>query len=1109
MTSAPFDVRSDPLPSGRFVLEASAGSGKTYSIDYFVRRYIASGLVDLDQMVIVTFTKAAAAELRARIRRGLAEGVAGLPEQVDPEAPARLERALGNFGTARISTIHGFAQRALSAIDPDFASMRLAPSGEKFQESVYRDALWEDHRRWIEVTGEVLPSEDQGAKHLKVVSAFPGNLIIDGDPPRRPEEPSSPLVQFMTRAVAIGERRRKELGTVSFDDLISNLHRAVHDEGRCKALAAGIRLILIDEFQDTDRRQWEIFDALATASPECTLIVVGDPKQSIYKFRGADIRTYSAATSTAATTGLLGSNFRSDPKLIDAFNILFTGKEFGRGSTYERERKAAASTCALELPSISSIDAVAGRKSGALLTMAGTALAPITFRTLDLEGNEPADTAEAVSFGELPYEIERMVNNARVADGDAIRDLRLSDFCVLVTANKRAVMARDVLRRAGVPAVIVSGQSVLDSAAAEQWFRILSAIARPSDPARARLAASTWFGSATWHELAAMTQGDHPLILKFQTQLVKWRSHADEHGLAACIELVLRDTGVEAVVIGSADGDRNLTDLQHVAELLRFLPSTARLEVAIDFLASGKSDADDREQDIDSEVDTTSRRIPSDHDAVSIMTVHASKGLEFPVVLLPDLFKGLPTGSSGEAYWVQRPDDGDPSSVVNVKPATELYVEINHAERRRLIYVAFTRAQHAVVAWFTKNPSRSSTTELGHFLQEGNQPAKTKDGEAHEQWLRKFPDLFSVIAQSAKTRYSELKEMGVVQFAGDAEESPSELSTSVLNVELATPFFKHSFSGMKHQFTHGEMSKEHEPVSKDELDEEDLNEGEEEAPLTEESTETVFEPDGLARGANFGKYIHEIFERVDSSSEDLESAVRSKAQELCQKYRFTLVEEGDGRSTLTEKAVIDFVLGGLTTPLGDVFENKTVEWFGMDKRLAEMEFTFSLASMRSEVEPAAIVEVVRKHLEGTKLQNWARTFGLKNNPLRGSFTGVLDLVVGWQDGEQLRFAVADYKTNDLRKHAAQGMEPYSQLSMLTEVEEANYPFQGLLYLVVLHRYLQGRLPEYSASTHLAGMHFLFVRGMSGEGAEPGSGVFSWHPPVALIEELSNLLGGSA
>ena len=90
MTSAPFDVRSDPLPSGRFVLEASAGSGKTYSIDYFVRRYIASGLVDLDQMVIVTFTKAAAAELRARIRRGLAEGVTGLPEQVDPEAPARL-----------------------------------------------------------------------------------------------------------------------------------------------------------------------------------------------------------------------------------------------------------------------------------------------------------------------------------------------------------------------------------------------------------------------------------------------------------------------------------------------------------------------------------------------------------------------------------------------------------------------------------------------------------------------------------------------------------------------------------------------------------------------------------------------------------------------------------------------------------------------------------------------------------------------------------------------------------------------------------------------------------------------------------------------------------
>lgn len=1109
MTGSPFDVRSDPLPSGRFVLEASAGSGKTYSIDYFVRRYIASGLVDLDQMVIVTFTKAAAAELRARIRRGLAEGVAGLPEEVDPQAPARLERALSNFGTARISTIHGFAQRALSAIDPDFASMRFAPTGEKFLRSVYRDALWEDHNRWIQATGPELPNEKKGAEHLKVVSGFPGYLVIDADPPRRPEDPSSPLVRFITRAVEIGTRRRRELGTVSFDDLISNLYDAVHDEGRRKALATGIRLILIDEFQDTDKRQWEIFDALASASPECTLIVVGDPKQSIYKFRGADIRTYTDATSTASATGFLGSNFRSDPVLVDALNVLFTGKEFGQGSNHERALEASANTNALELSSISSIDAVAGRKSGKLVDVAGEPLEPIKFRCIDLEGKEPAETAEAVSFGELPYEIERMVNDVRIADGDEVRNLRLSDFCVLVTANKRAVVARDVLRRAGVPAVIVSGQSVLDSPAAEQWFRFLHAIARPSDPARARLAASTWFGAAKWHELAAMTRGDHPLVLQFQAQLVKWRSHADEHGLAACIELVVHDTGVEAAVISGVDGDRNLTDLQHVAELLRFLPSTARLEAAIDFLASAKSDDDDGEQDVDSEIDTTSRRIPSDRDAVSIMTVHASKGLEFPVVLLPDLYKGLPTGSSGEAYWVQRPDDADPSSVVNLDPKPALYGEINQAERRRLIYVAFTRAQHAVIAWFTKNPSRNGVTELGHFLQEGNRVAWIKGGEEQQEWLSGFEGYFSVDEVLAKSRCSTLREMGAVRFVDDATESFPELTTSMLNVDLAPPFFKHSFSGMKHQFTHGEMSKEHEPVSKDEFDEEDLIEGEEESPLSQEPTETAFEPDGLARGANFGKYIHEIFEFVDASSDDLESAVRSKAQELSQKYRFTLVAEGDGRSTLTEQAVVDLVLRGLTTPLGDVFENKAVKWFGMDKRLAEMEFTFSLASMRSAVEPAAIVEVVRKHLEGTKLQNWARTFGLKNNPLRGSFTGVLDLVVGWQDGEQLRFAVADYKTNDLQKHAAQGMDPYSQPSMLAEVEKANYPFQGLLYLVVLHRYLQGRLPEYSASTHLAGMHFLFVRGMSGDGAEPGSGVFSWHPPVALIEELSNLLGGLA
>ena len=352
-----FDL-AGPLPTGRTVIEASAGTGKTYSISGLVVRYIAEEAVSIDQLLVVTFTRAAASELRDRIRSSLrraADHLGGAPLPPDEvwmsaltrpdgrgddrraERLARLRRAVNRFDEATISTIHGFGQQALAQFGVRCGVEPGATLVERDRELVLE--VCRDHLigRLVDDAFAMSPiangdplSPDAVERHLAAaVTAVVTNAGAASEPPPGFAGLAGEWAAFVGAATAEVERRRRARHEMSYDQLIGDLHRALTDVSGGSALAAQLAerfpLVLVDEFQDTDRLQWEVFDRAFGAG---RLIIVGDPKQAIYRFRGADLPAYLEAVRGSAAVSL-ATNFRSDRRLLRAVGTLFEGAALG------------------------------------------------------------------------------------------------------------------------------------------------------------------------------------------------------------------------------------------------------------------------------------------------------------------------------------------------------------------------------------------------------------------------------------------------------------------------------------------------------------------------------------------------------------------------------------------------------------------------------------------------------------------------------------------------------------------------------------------------------------------------------------------------------------
>jgi exodeoxyribonuclease V beta subunit len=403
-----------------------------------------------------------------------------------------------------------------------------------------------------------------------------------------------------------------------YDDLLIRLQAALtdptHGPSVCDRLRARYRIVLVDEFQDTDPVQWDILRI--PFHGHRTLVLIGDPKQAIYAFRGADVHAYLDAREAAATIRTLPTSFRSDAGLLDGLAAVFRGAALGD----ERIR-------------VVPVDA---DHDGPMVQVAGCPT-PVRLRVLRRDGFVQSttklmatDAARAAVAEDLAAEVVNLLTTATVVprDGAPTRPVVPGDIAVLVRMNKEATLIGEQLRQAGVPVVLTGRTSVFATPAADEWVLLLEALEQPHRTTVVRRFALGCFVGRTAADLAERGDQDaEDLAL----QLRVWARVFEQRGLAALFEAVSITHALQRRLLGQHDGERLLTDLRHLAQVLH--QETLEGQLGLSALAAWLRRRRD-EAATEGEPER-SRRLESDAAAVQVITVHTSKGLEFPVVMVP------------------------------------------------------------------------------------------------------------------------------------------------------------------------------------------------------------------------------------------------------------------------------------------------------------------------------------------------------------------------------------------------------------------------------------------------------------------------------------------
>ncbi|RNI19860.1 UvrD-helicase domain-containing protein [Flexivirga caeni] len=1111
MTDQPFDVLG-PLPTGTTVLEASAGTGKTWTIAALVTRYVAEGLHTLDELLVVTFGRAASQELRERVREHLVAAAEALgDETASPDDPLlaalcavppheraararRLRAALAAFDEATIATIHQFCHQVLSGLgvagDSDPGAALVEDIDDLLMEIV--DDLY--------VRGfaqQPTPPEFDHAEARRIartVAGDPDAVLVPAD--AAPGSPEARRVGFAKAVRAELDSRKRKLGILTYDDLLSQVADALRDADAParQRMRRTWRVVLIDEFQDTDPTQWRVFDRAFTG--HATMVLIGDPKQAIYAFRGGDVATYLQAASTAGERRTLATNWRSDAPLVQALGRLLEGAALG-------DEQIRVQPVAAHYPR--------GRLHGApvphplRLRFAGIDVAPHR-----LNRDEDAVLAgpwRSVVAADAARDIaELLTSGATYDEGGAPRPVTPSDIAVLAAKNSELLLMQQQLRAVGVPAVLGAGGSVYATQAAADWRTLLEAIDQPHRSALVRAAALTPFFGRTAADLDE--QGDQ-LTDSTASRLRYFADVYRHRGVAAVFELCNLD-GLPGRVLRFVGGERELTDLRHISEALH--AASLRLPPGLPALLGWL--AEQAEADRPASGDARARRLASDAEAVQLSTIHGSKGLEYPIVYLPFIADRY-VGKAARNPLFHLPASPDTSR----GPRRAIYIgepdrEVAAAARRedageslRLLYVALTRARSQVVAWWgqTNNVEASA---LHRLLVDRDPAARTDDG-AIADTRRRLDAAASIALLDRWGAAGGPQWEQVEKVAAPSVEIPSaveELSVRSFDRTIDADWRRTSYSALSRALenlsTAGGVDSEPELTgTTDEADIVVALQRDHGIPEVEQLSPMAT----LPVGATFGSLVHAVLETVDAAAADLK-------REIAERVRAELVQ---WPVELDPEVLVDALVAVYNTPLGPLAPGATLRRIGREK-LAELEFEVPLGGpdLHRQVRLGQLGDILRRHLPaGDPLLPYAellRHEELGGQVLRGYLTGSIDVVLR-VDG---RYLVADYKTNWLGPTDQQlSLGAYGPVPLAAAMGHSDYPLQALLYAATLHRYLRWRLPDYDPDRHLGGVLYLYLRGMAGPKTPvvDGSptGVFSWRPPTALVLELSDLLDGGA
>ncbi|HWD65849.1 MAG TPA: UvrD-helicase domain-containing protein [Solirubrobacteraceae bacterium] len=1118
-----------PLPEGVTVLEASAGTGKTFTIAALTARYVAEG-APLDSLLLVTFTRIATGELRERVRerlvsaeRELARALAGAGVDENDEIARlladtdrdtlvlrrnRLADAVAGFDAATIETTHGFCQKVLDELgtlgdlEPDTV---FVEDVEELEEEVIDDLYL---RRFHRSDRPELTREEAGT--------IARMAIRNPDAVLHPLDGSAESLAAMRRRLAEAARReltarKRQLALLTYDDQLTRLRDTLAGPRGPEAatrLRSRYQVVLIDEFQDTDPIQWEIVHRAFGSG--VTLVLIADPKQAIYAFRGADVYAYLAAAREATHQATLPINRRSDQPLLDGFDALFEPVCLGHPDIPYRQVRAAPchrhprlhdapDPAALRFRVVDRDDPAVTR------TTKGFAEAR---SVRELIARDVA--AEVVALLASPARIDRRAESGETIGSDPIRP---ADLAVLVRRHTEAALVQAELTAAAVPAVINGAGSVFATPAGQDWLTLLEALERPTSPLRARAAALTPFLGWDAERVACATEEE---LEELHQRLHGWGRILRSRGVAALTETVMLAERIPGRVLARRGGERRLTDLGHVSQILHAAAAAEGLGTSSltgwlreRIAAAGREGADE-----------LTRRLESDAEAVQVVTIHSSKGLEFPVVFCPFLWDVVWRPPGNRPVTFHDSDHGDIRALDvglqggSYRAHKDQHLAEERGEDLRLAYVALTRARHQATVWWAGSWN-AGNSPLGRLLfaprSDGNVPLAGPETPADQTALARFGEIRSRATSSVSVGWARLGKPA----AWSPGLPPAEaMSVARFDRRLDLAWRRTSYSAITAAAHEAWVGSEPEEAWVQDEPSGPAGGGAVVPELTgPERVELTAHPLPLAEmamGPDIGTLVHRVLEAVDFTSAELGAEL---AASLSGRGLRTGPELG------CEPAVAAAGLAAaLQTPLQEALGGATLTQVPRADRLDELGFELPLAGgdePRGRVGLGSVADLLRRWLpDEDPLAGYADQLEdpVLESTLRGYLTGSIDLVVRLAGADGPRFALFDYKTNWL----APAGEPlsawhYRPSALQDEMQHAHYGLQALLYTVALHRYLRWRLPGYDPSRNLAGAHYLFVRGMLGPGApavESGTlGVFSWHPPAGLVVALSDVLEG--
>jgi exodeoxyribonuclease V beta subunit len=1194
------------------LIEASAGTGKTYAIEGLFLRLILEKQLRVDQILVVTFTKAATEELRDRIRGKLLQAeksfaagasedhlLADLLQHHKDHAVAvdLIHDALVEFDKAPIFTIHGFCARILyehafetaNLFDSELISDQTAlvrDVAEDFWRSHFYDAPQEFIRYFIEKIkspayfrrllnktgatefkiipqiekpplkslsafrktyqhlkdqwptarsaviealrdpalsgtyyGSLKPVENNAAttrRDLKIFAlseAMDKYATVDNEgfplfknfenftaqkiekatrkkelPPsheffttcddlyRRADALQAELenyfvylkTQLFSDAPAALKKRKSERNIQFFDDLLILVKQALSDK-KSNPLAAAIRqkfkAALVDEFQDTDDVQYEIFSRLFSAE-DSLLFMIGDPKQAIYSFRGADIFSYLKAARQAQAKFTLTKNWRSKPHLITAVNTLFSNLEtpfLFEGIPFENAT-----------PGIIESNGPMEKEM------------PLTIWYLDsrehADGNKPVNKTEAVRLiaAAVAEEICRIVAKKAAV-------WQPGDIAVLVRTNRQAQQIKERLSAKGLPSVLHSTGNIFDSHEAMQIEKILLSISEPDNPGYLKAALAMNMMGAGGEDLLSerldVQQWEHRLA-SFREYFQLWK----RFGFIRMFQMVLSREKIRQRLLSFPDGERQLTNVLHLAEIIHQESTRRNLGISgvLKWLAEQRDPQSPR-------LEEHQLRLESDEDAIKIVTIHKSKGLEYPVVFCPYGWEGSLVNDPEIIFHQQRKGDGDQSLTLDlgsnsrdrnlIQAQNELL-----AENIRLLYVALTRSKSkCYLAWGNINTAESSA--LAYLLHTAGGPQiddRTQDivGELKKQ-VRRISD---------EDRIAELDRL-VKNSQGSIEVTtlPAPSGCNFFEQrDTAVPVIAREFAGnIDHSWQVSSYSSlvSRRIIDIDQPDRDALGDlfRHLEDTIDDWSNsrkppkhENIFE---FPKGAPAGNFFHDILEHLDYTD--------CSAQALSEPVR--RARQAHGFDSTWQDIVCETIAHVLTVSLRPEQPELTLSCIDLEQRVNEMEFYFPL----NRITPQKLRSVFKKHSNFDSGEELPDHLGkLAFHPVAGYMKGYMDLVFRHQD----RFYLVDWKSNYL----GPTIDSYHREALDAAMRQHFYFLQYHIYVLALSQYLRVRHPNFRYGSGFGGVFYLFIRGIDSRRG-PEYGVYFDLPKHSLMNALGKAL----